>query len=103
MPREMHEHILERRLAERYRFNLVAKCLNQIANQLVPADSLDTNRPIDQLTLELEALENFPLQKIGRVGANHNHVAADFRLKLRRRRDSDQLPLVENPDPIASL
>src|SRR6266481_2248734 len=103
MPGKMHEHILERWLAERHRFDFVAKCLDQIANQFVPAESLDTNRPIDQLALELEALENFSLQNVGRVGANHNHIAANFRLELRRRRDSDQFPLVENPDPIASL
>src|ERR1700723_2793592 len=64
---------------------------------------LDAYRAVDELALELEAREDFPLQDFRLFGSNHDHVTADFGLELAWRRDRDQLPLMQNADAIASL
>jgi len=63
----------------------------------------DPNRAVHELAPELEAREDFSLQDFSRGRSNHDHVAADFGLELARRRDCDQLSLMQNADAIASL
>ena len=103
MPGQMDEHVLERRLAERHRFDFLAECIDQVANQFMRAQFFDTNRAVHQLALELEAREDLALQNFGRGRANHDHVAADFGLEFARRRDRDQLALMHDANSIASL
>src|SRR5208283_5887084 len=103
MPGQMHEYVLESRLAERDRFDLLAECVDQVANQFMPADSFHTNRAVHELAPELEALEDFPLQEFRRLRPDHDYVTADFGLEFARRRDCDQLALMQHPDAIASL
>src|SRR5208282_5098110 len=59
MSGQVHEYVLESRLAEGDRLDLVAECVDQVAKQFVPADSFDPDRAVDELAPELEALEDF--------------------------------------------
>src|ERR1035437_7611741 len=69
----------------------------------MPADSFDTDRAVHELAAELEALEDFPLQEFRRLRPDHDYVTADLGLEFARRRDCDQLALMQHPDAIASL
>src|SRR5215469_6887905 len=80
MAGKMDENVLERRLTQRDRFNLVRKGIHDLADDFMSARPFDPERAVDYLSFELQALKHFALQLLGCGGVNDQYIAADASL-----------------------
>src|SRR5581483_11294748 len=103
MAGEMDEYVLEGRLAERQRIDLVAKPVYKVADDFMRPRTLDSQGSIDDLAPELQPLRQLAREKVRRRGVDHQHVAADARLELARRRHRHHPPAIKDSNPVASL
>src|SRR5690349_2824686 len=77
MPGPQDKYVFERRLGQRYRRDRLAKCIHQIAEELMPARSLYPQAVADSMRRDGEPLMNPVCQASGVSSLNREAVATN--------------------------
>ena len=97
------EYIFEARLVDRDAFDLAGKGFDHIGDEAMSILDLEAHLMIEHRRVQAKALFNALRQRLGVVGLQQNHVAADFALQFRRRAQRDDVAFGVDRQAIAAL
>jgi hypothetical protein len=103
VPGLVNENIFQRRLGDGDSFNLAGKRFDQVGDEAVPLRAFQTHLAVDDVDVVAEAGLNLGAKALGLASFEHNHVAADAALQSLGRAEGDELPAVENGEPVATF
>ena len=103
MPGSANKNVLQTGLGHGNCVNLAGKGLDQIGYETVSLSFFDPKLSPDDARVDVKAGTNTVCQVLGIVRLKDDHIAADFRFQIGRRAQSDEPPIIQNCQSVATL